>query len=842
MAKDETGSPEGRLYNAEATYYTAGGKDHRQRALTPLEKKLQNAREVLEKLTGMDLSRPVSVGSVHSIALREKRQQSPGCRHASPNIRNLPSSIAEESYAEGGRDVLLHSQVRKGPSHTLKVPQKKSATVIQEAPPSSRPSSAKVPAARISRIKLANPSASGVEHEPGTKASKQFEQGELTTPAVETDLLPSSETPVARPGPRVLPYHTAHRQLFNMSLLRTSTQQWEQDKTLYYSPISATSGDGPAAWPGSLRTGLMMYFTPNCKPTSISSDMPQQVLESLLYTSIEGKGIMKLKQSSKLQHQASSTGLEVQEEESQPSGPGIEASPLRLHMNSIASKAGVDPESLLRLINSESSLSAAASKSLSAHDVLSSKVSPHTSLSQQLLDNLTLTIGLPTPAASRALPLPPSTMTPTSNVSLKGGTAEGGTTAAYLKTGLTEQNVLSLADQKHPETIEMSPSMLRFTSPLRSLSPTRLAIAKEEPYKESPTEIQPTQQMPFISRGSLSRQYSLLPEDMWNPGAPGAVKPGSASAWDYQAGVYNPLQAEHLVKAANSADRNAALASPGSRRVPIANPAEPTSPSRRIARESVAEALQPPLSSPLEQSGSKPAGSPMLAAMTPFAAKSKIRMMADMQGLHPEDSKAAATVPLRLMKQWEHSLDKSRVLTISERTVKKDRSGSHLLPEDCRVRDLRYRKRHAADIAPSQPAPLASLLLSQLHRLEHEALSPRSQVLGEDVEEGADGVNGDRGTKKEGGSQAGEAGVRNAVVVVGKLSGGDAVRPRRQQRSQGLDQGAAASAPVRPLLELESSLSSSTKVKGMLNDARHFDDNLGFLEKALLSKMYGRRN
>lgn len=46
----------------------------RQRPLTSLEQKLQTARALVEKATGLDLSSPVTVGSVQNIAMREKRR------------------------------------------------------------------------------------------------------------------------------------------------------------------------------------------------------------------------------------------------------------------------------------------------------------------------------------------------------------------------------------------------------------------------------------------------------------------------------------------------------------------------------------------------------------------------------------------------------------------------------------------------------------------------------------------------------------------------------------------------------------------------------------------------
>ena len=54
----------------------------RPRQLTKLEQKLASAREALEKATGLDYSRPASVGSVHSLAMRDKRREVGKALHA----------------------------------------------------------------------------------------------------------------------------------------------------------------------------------------------------------------------------------------------------------------------------------------------------------------------------------------------------------------------------------------------------------------------------------------------------------------------------------------------------------------------------------------------------------------------------------------------------------------------------------------------------------------------------------------------------------------------------------------------------------------------------------------
>jgi len=46
----------------------------------------------------------------------------------------------------------------------------------------------------------------------------------------------------------------------------------------------------------------------------------------------------------------------------------------------------------------------------------------------------------------------------------------------------------------------------------------------------------------------LSKQYAALPEDLWNPLAAGATRPGSGRPWDYQAAVYNPRLVRERVR------------------------------------------------------------------------------------------------------------------------------------------------------------------------------------------------------------------------------------------------------------------------------------------------------
>ncbi|KAL6750388.1 hypothetical protein V8C86DRAFT_3031090, partial [Haematococcus lacustris] len=47
-----------------------------------------------------------------------------------------------------------------------------------------------------------------------------------------------------------------------LTLLPGPTRQWQADKALYYTPISRRASQPPAAFPASLRQGMLMYFSP----------------------------------------------------------------------------------------------------------------------------------------------------------------------------------------------------------------------------------------------------------------------------------------------------------------------------------------------------------------------------------------------------------------------------------------------------------------------------------------------------------------------------------------------------------------------------------------------------
>ena len=54
-------------------------------------------------------------------------------------------------------------------------------------------------------------------------------------------------------------------------MLPTSTDQWQVDKTLYYSPVSCTSSMAPHKFPETLRAGMLLYYTPMQKELALQS-------------------------------------------------------------------------------------------------------------------------------------------------------------------------------------------------------------------------------------------------------------------------------------------------------------------------------------------------------------------------------------------------------------------------------------------------------------------------------------------------------------------------------------------------------------------------------------------
>eukprot|EP00983_Pelagomonas_calceolata_P086380 1156747-Pelagomonas_calceolata.AAC.3 len=65
----------------------------------------------------------------------------------------------------------------------------------------------------------------------------------------------------------------------SLSMLPTTTDQWQADKTLYYSPVSCTSSMAPHKFPATLREGMLLYFRPMQR---------EQVLESMAHTNARG--------------------------------------------------------------------------------------------------------------------------------------------------------------------------------------------------------------------------------------------------------------------------------------------------------------------------------------------------------------------------------------------------------------------------------------------------------------------------------------------------------------------------------------------------------------------------
>jgi hypothetical protein len=65
-----------------------------------------------------------------------------------------------------------------------------------------------------------------------------------------------------------------------LSLLKTATTHWEQDKTLYFSPISMASCQAPEAWKGTLRKDTIMQTTikPGASPFKLRAPNLDQLL------------------------------------------------------------------------------------------------------------------------------------------------------------------------------------------------------------------------------------------------------------------------------------------------------------------------------------------------------------------------------------------------------------------------------------------------------------------------------------------------------------------------------------------------------------------------------------
>ncbi len=59
------------------------------------------------------------------------------------------------------------------------------------------------------------------------------------------------------------------------SILPSATQQWQADKTLYYSPIGATAGTAPHKFPSQLREVRLMHDTQPLGDMHGAHDRPQ---------------------------------------------------------------------------------------------------------------------------------------------------------------------------------------------------------------------------------------------------------------------------------------------------------------------------------------------------------------------------------------------------------------------------------------------------------------------------------------------------------------------------------------------------------------------------------------
>lgn len=90
-------------------------------------------------------------------------------------------------------------------------------------------------------------------HQSSSSRQQQQEQSVQQPRAAEGTTQPAPDTANSANHLGIRPYHTTHRKLFNLSLLKSSTHSWEQDRTLYYSPIASSSSQAPQDWAHSLR-------------------------------------------------------------------------------------------------------------------------------------------------------------------------------------------------------------------------------------------------------------------------------------------------------------------------------------------------------------------------------------------------------------------------------------------------------------------------------------------------------------------------------------------------------------------------------------------------------------
>lgn len=324
---------------------------------------------------------------------------------------------------------------------------------------------------------------------------------------------------------------------------------------LYYTPISAESK--AKGWSGSLRGGMLMYFTPKDTDGAELGTVPEP--EKLA----EGE------------HHWS--GIEPDDDD-QDSGGKILLSPTSKRIHSLATRAGVEPEALIRLMQLDtdrpcgSGSGAEPSSSENFHWGHQSSKSSKRSGSK----SHSRSTGDPAIAAATETDCPKPAVK-----FVSGPLADAGGDQVSLEGGVgsvdrPETDSLLSKEQSGPGSLTRESSPIRQRSPQR-LSPGRLAGRSREassgdigttrrkfhqcwmqcqcPHSASQCPCSVNHHLllyvDMLSKqyvhyhlllyvDMLSKQYAVLPEDLWNPHAAGATRPGSGRPWDYQTAVYNP--------------------------------------------------------------------------------------------------------------------------------------------------------------------------------------------------------------------------------------------------------------------------------------------------------------
>ncbi len=168
------------------------------------------------------------------LSLHVTLQKSPVPRRSSP-VRMTP---AEQEAAPPQDQSPLRTSAPSSPTRL--------SNNKQQHPPSAQPPR---PAAEVGSSAPKAPSSRVRKEVVADQAKRHAEDSQTDKPSQAS--APSRPRPI--PVVHLIPHHTSNRKLFNLSLLKTSTEHLQRDKTLYYTPMSQSSGMQPSGWPGSLR-------------------------------------------------------------------------------------------------------------------------------------------------------------------------------------------------------------------------------------------------------------------------------------------------------------------------------------------------------------------------------------------------------------------------------------------------------------------------------------------------------------------------------------------------------------------------------------------------------------